>query len=114
MLILLSILATYRLSYLLVYEDGPLNAFAQLRETAKAIPVLGDALQCIYCLSMWTALPITALSHLDGPASWAIALVDVFASSAGAIVLFEFVEAIKAIGQPTVTESQDTEPEQDP
>jgi len=50
-------LATWRLSYLLVYEDAPWRFMTRLREWND----LGGLLRCIYCTSVWTAIGCWAL-----------------------------------------------------
>src|ERR1017187_7253096 len=49
-------LATWRVTHLLVREDGPADAVARLREK------LGDSqfgalMDCFYCASVWVAIP---------------------------------------------------------
>ena len=49
-------LATWRLSALLVREDGPLDVFAHLRRLLGT-GLAGRALSCFYCTSLWVAAP---------------------------------------------------------
>jgi hypothetical protein len=49
-------LATWRLTHLLVEEDGPGHAVVRLRMRAGA-GALGDLMDCFYCLSVWVAAP---------------------------------------------------------
>ncbi|HEU5242988.1 MAG TPA: DUF1360 domain-containing protein [Gaiellaceae bacterium] len=56
---LLGALATWRVTHLLVEEDGPGDAVVRLRRLAGDGWV-GGALDCSYCLSIWTAVPIAA------------------------------------------------------
>lgn len=54
---LLGALATWRVSVLLVREDGPFDLFARLRQvTSGTMP--GRALECFYCTSLWMAAPV--------------------------------------------------------
>ena len=55
----LSALATWRLTHLLVDEDGPADAVVRLRRAAGS-GALGQAMDCFYCASVWVALPIAA------------------------------------------------------
>lgn len=59
----LGILAVWRLSHLLVYEDGPFEAIAKFREHIGHAH-LGRVLDCFYCLSLWIAIPVAlVLGH---------------------------------------------------
>lgn len=53
---LLAALATWRVSALLVREDGPYDVLARLRRIA-AHTMAGRALACFYCTSAWVAAP---------------------------------------------------------
>jgi hypothetical protein len=54
----LASLATWRVTHLLVEEDGPWDAVVRLR--ARVGPgQLGAVLDCFYCLSIWVAAPAT-------------------------------------------------------
>ncbi len=44
------------MSALLVREDGPYDLFARLR-TATKHTMVGRALECFYCTSLWVAAP---------------------------------------------------------
>lgn len=53
---LLSALATWRLSSLLVNEDGPAHVFKRLRVWAELHSgFLADLLACVWCCSVWVA-----------------------------------------------------------
>lgn len=54
--LILSILATWRLTHLLSKEDGPFDLVYLLRKKAGA-GFFGSLLDCFYCLSLWIALP---------------------------------------------------------
>lgn len=49
---LVASLAVWRLTHLFQAEDGPADVIARLREA----PVVGRAMQCFYCLSLWVAM----------------------------------------------------------
>jgi len=49
-------LGTWRVTHLLVHEDGPADAVARLREQLGDSP-LGGLMDCFYCTSMWMAIP---------------------------------------------------------
>jgi hypothetical protein len=52
-------LATWRVTHLLVEEDGPGDIVVRLRRRAGDGWV-GGAMDCFYCLSIWTAAPVAA------------------------------------------------------
>lgn len=56
---LVGALATWRVTHLLVEEDGPADVVVRLRRRAGDGWV-GQALDCFYCLSIWTAAPVAA------------------------------------------------------
>lgn len=62
--LIVGILAVWRISHLLAAEDGPWKIVARLRRAAGA-SVLGQLLDCFYCLSLWLALPV-AFAVCDG------------------------------------------------
>lgn len=65
----LGTLGTWRVTHLIAMEDGPFAVIARLRRLAGS-GVLGQMLDCFYCLSMWSAalvaLPLaqTALHYI--------------------------------------------------
>jgi hypothetical protein len=70
----LGCLACWRLTHLLWAEDGPWQVIARLRDRLPRSPHSGLPwlFGCFYCLSLWVALPITALvmaSQADGLAA---------------------------------------------
>ena len=82
MALVLATLAIWRLTSLLVYEDGPFNIFDRLRDA----PPLQRLLGCFWCTSVWTAAVIVAmvrLTFVDRIILW-------LAASAGAILIEEF------------------------
>lgn len=50
---LLALLGTYRLSHMIVMEDGPFDVFAGLREKVGQGTWLGRGLHCVLCISFW-------------------------------------------------------------
>jgi hypothetical protein len=48
--------ATWRVTHLLVEEDGPADVVLRLRRAAGA-HALGQAMDCFFCASLWVALP---------------------------------------------------------
>jgi hypothetical protein len=47
-------LAVWRVSHLVVREDGPWRVFATLRRRAEST-MWGELFSCIYCMSLWVA-----------------------------------------------------------
>jgi Protein of unknown function (DUF1360) len=65
-------LATWRVTHLLVEEDGPADVVVRLRRAAGDGWV-GQALDCFYCLSIWTAAPVAAAvarRPREAPLTW--------------------------------------------
>jgi hypothetical protein len=60
--------ATWRLSHLIAREDGPFGLIVRLR-LRLGDGVLGRAMDCPHCLSLWLAMPF-ALLLADRPLSW--------------------------------------------
>ena len=50
--LMLAALAIWRLTHLVVKEDGPWNSFRRLRQNFP-----GQLFSCFYCLSVWVAAP---------------------------------------------------------
>jgi hypothetical protein len=76
-------LATWRISSLLVNEDGPWSVFARLRALAgvryddEFQPVAGNvvagAFICLWCMSVWVGLLVTILGwFLPDLAAWVV------------------------------------------
>lgn len=90
----INILAVWRISSLLVREDGPYDLLARLRDTVGVrfddasrpygANVVAAALTCVWCTSVWAGL-LVALAQRRG-------LVDALAYSAGAIVIERWVK----------------------
>lgn len=51
-------LGVWRVTHLLVAEDGPWNIVARLRQGAGS-RFLGKLLDCFACLSLWVSIPFT-------------------------------------------------------
>jgi len=69
---LLGALATWRVTHLLVEEDGPGDVVVHLRRRAGDGWV-GSAMDCFYCLSIWTAAPVAAAvarRPREAPLTW--------------------------------------------
>ncbi|MCI0606653.1 DUF1360 domain-containing protein [bacterium] len=53
----LASLATWRITHLLVNEDGPADIFYRLRIRLGRVAI-GKLIDCFHCLSFWVAAPI--------------------------------------------------------
>jgi hypothetical protein len=80
--LLASSLATWRITHLVAAEDGPWNVVARLRRRAGA-GMLGDAMDCFHCASLWVALPFAAAAS----SGWGEGLLVWLALSGAAILL---------------------------
>lgn len=69
---LVGALVTWRVTHLLVAEDGPADMVVRLRRRAGD-GRLGSAMDCFYCLSIWTAAPVAAAvarRPREAPLTW--------------------------------------------
>lgn len=57
-------LAIWRLTYMLVNEEGPLEMFDALRFYLRKIPRTEGLLSCVWCLSVWVSAILLLLAHL--------------------------------------------------
>ena len=68
----LGALATWRLAHLVAEEDGPADVVVRLRRRAGE-SWIGAAMDCLYCLSIWVALPVAvavAPRRRDAALTW--------------------------------------------
>lgn len=79
-------LAVWRLSNLLVNEDGPYQMLAEFRHKAVNITHL---FECVWCLSIWLGL-IAAVAYYFYP-FWTVAAALPLALSAGAILADRYI-----------------------
>lgn len=80
--VIVAALCVWRLTHLVVAEDGPWDVIARLRRTAARVLPAG-LFACFYCATLWTAVGL-AVILADG---WRARLLLALAASAGAIVL---------------------------
>lgn len=66
LVLIITSLAVYRLSRMLTDEEGPWSVFTRLRGLAAPDTWLGRGLECVMCVSVWVALPVTVLIVLLG------------------------------------------------
>jgi hypothetical protein len=91
----IAVLATWRVTHLIVAEDGPWNAVARLRLAAGAT-FWGGLMDCFYCASVWVALPLAFWITED----WLTRLVAWPAISGGAILLERIAPAPMNVERP--------------
>ena len=92
----LAVLATWRLSRLVAFEDGPWDLVARARRLAGD-GMLGHLMDCPYCLSLWFAAPLALALDTTLP-GWVLAWLGV---SGGA----SLVERVVSRGEPQDTGS---------
>jgi hypothetical protein len=103
----LGALTVWRLTHLLHAEDGPWDVVVRLR-AALGNGVMGQAMDCFYCLSLWISLPVALVIG----STWLERILLWFALSAAAILLERFtlrpedLEPFKA-AQPPIQEDHD-------
>lgn len=92
--LVLSILAVYRISYLIAKEDGPFDMFMVIREKADPLnpPLdwIGRGLRCILCVSFWLSL-IPAILLFQGMGFWDF-MVGWFGIAGGVLVLYKVID----------------------
>ena len=89
LLFVMLVLATWRLTSLFVYENGPLDVFLKLRTWDRSLFLMG-LLNCSWCTSVWTAAIMTTIITLV-TGWWALWLPLVLAASAGGIIIEEMM-----------------------
>jgi len=101
MIILLAILATWRLTYLFVLEDGPFNIFSAFRDkigveydnfgNVSGKNMIAKLFACFWCASIWVAALISVLVLLIEHSGNYVELFFIYflSFSAGAIILKE-------------------------
>jgi len=85
--LLIGILGVWRLTHLLVAEDGPWDLLARLRRAAGS-GLWGKLLDCFECMSLWVAAPMACLIGQ----SWFERILLWPALSGGGILLQRWVE----------------------
>lgn len=81
----LAVLATWRISHLFTQEDGPGDIVVRIR-ARLGTSILGGAMDCFYCMSMWVAIPMTAV--LNRPVAESV---SIWLAMSGAACLLERV-----------------------
>jgi hypothetical protein len=87
-------LATWRVSNMIVNEDGPFLIFNRLR---ARVELRTDLFSCVWCASIWVGLFFTAVYHVwaSGLPDWTFVVLP-FAFSAVACLLDSITDWIDA------------------
>jgi len=80
-------LATWRISSILVNEDGPFDVFFKMRERFKEGLFFDSLFSCVWCISVWVAILLTL--HAIMNKTLTLYLMLPFALSAIAVILEE-------------------------
>ena len=80
-------LATYRISHMIVWEDGPFKIFMKMQSWCERNDFLTDLLSCVWCLSVWVGAILVFSAIMDKIVT--IYLMLPFALSAIAAILEE-------------------------
>lgn len=91
----LGILATWRLTHLLAYEDGPGDVVARAR-ASLGVGFWGRMVDCFHCASLWVAAPIAWWITGGANTGW-VDMAVIWLAVSGAACLLE------RIGSPAVT-----------
>ena len=89
----LSVLAVYRVSYMIANEDGPLDMFVFVREKAGQKNWIGRGLNCVLCISVWLSIiPAVAMVRDIGffRSSFETIILYWFAIAGGVLVIHKY------------------------
>ena|SRR5881396_3616629 len=97
-----AVLATWRITHLLAYEDGPADLIARFRARLGA-GFLGSLMDCFQCLSLWIAAPFSFFI-----ARRPLPLVVAWLALSGAACLLERAGRKPAVVEPLAPGREDT------
>jgi hypothetical protein len=103
--LILGILGVWRITHLLRAEDGPWNLVARFRRSLGD-GLLGQVLDCFYCLSLWIAIPfawVIGLGWKEGLLLWP--------ALSGAAVLLERATGRRSMSAALYHEDQEEQKE---
>lgn len=83
------VLATWRVTHMLVHEHGPFGAFDKLRQKK----MLSEILSCFYCASVWVGV-VVALAATTPTVHFVL---NALVISAGACIVTETKELIEGL-----------------
>jgi Protein of unknown function (DUF1360) len=97
--LLIGSVATWRITHMLLLENGPFRVFRRLRERFGVVYGADDDTQvvsfkyeittCPWCLSIWVATAATLLLRWSGVGRWVLLP---FISSAGSVIIGKLME----------------------
>ena len=58
-------LATWRISHMLVWEDGPFKIFIRMQSWMERNDFLIDLFSCVWCLSVWVGAILVLSAIID-------------------------------------------------
>lgn len=90
---LLFALATWRLSYLLVHEDGPRNLLQNVRDWLGNYT---EVLECVWCTSVWMGLLVSLFNVSLSVYSVVLVIPFALAYSAMSIFITVILERVQA------------------
>lgn len=76
--LIVAALACWRITSLLLKESGPFNVLVHWRTVIGRVPGLAALATCVWCLSLWVAIPVTLIALTD----WWLALIPLALSAA--------------------------------
>jgi|SRR6185437_1574129 len=100
--LVIGILATWRVTHLVVVEAGPWDVFGRIRRAAGH-GVIAELFGCFYCFSLWVAAPLAYWLA----STWIHRLLLWPALSAGAVLLERLASCGEPAPQPLVLEDQE-------
>jgi len=83
-------LATWRVSHLFVWEDGPFDIFIKFQKLIGPSRFLSSLFSCVWCLSVWVGAILTLSAIIDKTVT--IYLMLPFALSAIAVLLEQITD----------------------
>lgn len=83
--------AVYRITYLIVREDGPFDVVVSVVAWAdRHAPILAKAMSCFYCMSLWVSAGAVAFFYWFGRLDTQSTLLGWLSLSGLAIVLYDW------------------------
>jgi len=99
--LVLAALATWRVTHLIAYEDGPWDVISRLRNIAGS-GFWGKLMDCFYCLSLWVSALVTWALQ---PNRWDV--VWVWLGLSGAACLLNRIGSAPVRMEPVMEEGDD-------
>lgn len=94
-LLLIASLAVFRLSEMVVFDNGPWHIFKKIRAIFPQDSKLDELVECIYCMSIWMALIMTAYLAWVELIPWRLYPLWCSGIAGGAIVIYRSIHSRK-------------------